>query len=585
MAATKVACPACRTALVANLPESSGMKVQCSRCGTMFTLPVLSTAPLPVSRGATSGYRPSTIGQPAPAVTVRPPLSAGPRRVAEAPPIVADGPRVRWAVLAAVGVVALLLTAGTGLVAHHLWTTKKSSEVQAQNEQKDDADQDSPIEPLPLTPLDEKAQKADNGDRRRDSPESGRPRQPAPDDARRPRRALTSLPEAEQRKVNDAIDRGVVFVKKQLEDGARAMHPGHDVGYVALPGLTLLECGVPGNDPVIRKAADLVRKGSANLQLTYDLALAILFLDRLGEGSDRDLIRTLAVRLVAGQRGDGGWTYTCPVLNAQDDKALFAILEEKRPASPAELFQAIENDKPGKPPAPKRPKKEKPGPKGKPPANFQNLPALQDKLAVQGDHGADNSNSQFALLALWTAQRHGVPVERSLALVVQRYRGTQNQDGGWGYHPRNPTTPAMTCVGLLGLAVGHGFRDGETKADSVRDPSIEKAMNLLSRNVGKPTGRDKGVTMGNLYFLWSLERVAVLYDLAKIGDKDWYAWGAEMLVASQRADGSWFGVQYPGGNTIPIDTCFALLFLKRANFVKDLTRKIEFLRIDAAPQK
>jgi hypothetical protein len=68
-----------------------------------------------------------------------------------------------------------------------------------------------------------------------------------------------------------------------------------------------------------------------------------------------------------------------------------------------------------------------------------------------------------------------------------------------------------------------------------------------------------------LYFLWSLERMAVIYDLTTIGDREWYPWCAEMLVAVQRADGSW-QAPYPG----PVGTCFALLILKRSNFAKDL---------------
>jgi len=49
-------------------------------------------------------------------------------------------------------------------------------------------------------------------------------------------------------------------------------------------------------------------------------------------------------------------------------------------------------------------------------------------------------------------------------------------------------------------------------------------------------------------------------DLEKIGGKDWYSWGAELLLVSQKQDGSWSG-EYGYA-----DTCFALLFLKRANF-------------------
>jgi hypothetical protein len=54
--------------------------------------------------------------------------------------------------------------------------------------------------------------------------------------------------------------------------------------------------------------------------------------------------------------------------------------------------------------------------------------------------------------------------------------------------------------------------------------------------------------------------------LPTIGNKDWYAWGSEILLAAQEADGSWrgrFGAD--------IDTSFALLFLRRANLTSDLT--------------
>jgi len=47
--------------------------------------------------------------------------------------------------------------------------------------------------------------------------------------------------------------------------------------------------------------------------------------------------------------------------------------------------------------------------------------------------------------------------------------------------------------------------------------------------------------MENLYFLWSVERVAVLYDLKTIGGKDWYGWGAQILLANQRGAGNWTG--------------------------------------------
>ena len=50
-----------------------------------------------------------------------------------------------------------------------------------------------------------------------------------------------------------------------------------------------------------------------------------------------------------------------------------------------------------------------------------------------------------------------------------------------------------------------------------------------------------GATLGDrdFYFLWSLERVGVIYGLEKIGNIDWYDLGADELVATQHANGGW----------------------------------------------
>jgi hypothetical protein len=133
----------------------------------------------------------------------------------------------------------------------------------------------------------------------------------------------------------------------------------------------------------------------------------------------------------------------------------------------------------------------------------------------------------------------------------------------------------MTCAGLLGLAVGRTVL-AEPNGGQVRDPSIEKGVAFLATQIDVPkaqgsSGKIIGADAhGDLYYLWSLERVAMVYDLKKIGGKDWYAWAARVLLASQKGDGSWAEL-YPG----PIDTCFALLVLKRVNVAKDLTKDIK----------
>src|SRR5262249_54493676 len=110
-----------------------------------------------------------------------------------------------------------------------------------------------------------------------------------------------------------------------------------------------------------------------------------------------------------------------------------------------------------------------------------------------------------------------------------------------------------------------------------KDPAIRKALGVLARHLdthGAPGQRPIG-NIG-LYFLWSVERVGVLYNLRTIGGKDWYRWGADLLVKHQGADGSWACGGY-WGSSHHVDTSFALLFLKRANRTRDLTRKLDFL--------
>ena len=45
----------------------------------------------------------------------------------------------------------------------------------------------------------------------------------------------------------------------------------------------------------------------------------------------------------------------------------------------------------------------------------------------------------------------------------------------------------------------------------------------------------KTVTGRGYYFMWSLERVGVLYGLETFGNRNWYKWGSDVLLASQNA--------------------------------------------------
>jgi hypothetical protein len=132
----------------------------------------------------------------------------------------------------------------------------------------------------------------------------------------------------------------------------------------------------------------------------------------------------------------------------------------------------------------------------------------------------------------------------------------------------------MTCSGLLGLAIAHGVarNPAERKHKPLSDPAIQRGLAMLAREIDRPGEK----RTPDLYYLWSLQRVGVLFELDAINGKDWYVWGANVLLPRQRNDGSWHDGGYFGSHPI-LDTCFALLFLERANLATDLTDKLQLL--------
>jgi hypothetical protein len=630
MPAIKIGCPRCGAGLTFGATPAPGTRVMCPCCSTIIALNVPAAQDDTVTRWQGDRVKRN---HPSPFH----PFTSSPRHPVTAPASEGndeEGQPLKWVALGLAGLFLLLGVSG-GLAAL-LLAGKKSPPVVNSPDPAVREDRDRQIvnrepgdsDPPPIN------QPAQRQPFRPPSDPPGAPFRPGPLDrpgdlVATPPRPLTTLPETEQRQVDQAIDRGVAFLKAtQAPTGG--WYGSHRVGYAALPGLTLLECGVPANDPAVERAAALVRSAVPGLTSTYELGLSILFLDRLGDPRDRPLIQVMALRLVAGQNGDGGWGYNCPLLSPRDHELLLTALQESRPQTPYELFVGPDGQRPAFPPTsrppgigeeflpvivqqhgnppneppkpnpkppekkpdPKRPNKGKPNVANALPPVLQDIPALQNRLEFRAPRSrSDNSNTQFAALALWAARRHEVPMERTLALLEKRFRTSQNPDGGWGYMSGGPqrsgTTPAMTCSGLLGLALGHGILQ-ELQARSaaagqpvpalanIQDQGLLKGLEQLGRHVGAPREDGRADRLGNLYFLWSLERVGVLFNQKTIGNKDWYRWGAQMLVAGQNSNGSWHSGQYHG-SSLTMDTCFALLFLKRANLARDLTEKLEFL--------
>ena len=70
------------------------------------------------------------------------------------------------------------------------------------------------------------------------------------------------------------------------------------------------------------------------------------------------------------------------------------------------------------------------------------------------------------------------------------------------------------------------------------------------------------------YYLYAVERAAVLDRVKRVGGNDWYFQGAAWLLDTQRKEGAW---ERANAND-NVRTCFALLFLNRATAPLTLTR-------------
>lgn len=380
------------------------------------------------------------------------------------------------------------------------------------------------------------------------------------------RPGLVPLNKEEQEKVNWAIDcgldylRGVQRPEGYWNDGSERVRR-HVVAFASLPALALLECGVKPGDDSIQRAAKVVRQGSIALTGTYEISLAILFLDRLGDIGDRELIRSLCLRLAAGQRSLGEWSYECPLLNTAQEKVLLTKL---RKAEDALLKVSVDRDT-------------------LPPSLLKEPVKSRPKTTHLRSEG-DNSNTQFAILALWAARKYDLPLRPTVTAVEIRFRCSQ-QKNGWGYYchdkPDNSPSSSMTCVGLLALALGYGWDKEDDKADKFmgkkEDQGIKLGLFALGDRLAKrpPVIIAKGWPKGrlDLYMLWTLERTAVICDVDTIGGWDWYRWGLYYVIPGQLGDGSWSSLHSMESKVI--STSWALLFLKRSDLMPGLREHLQ----------
>jgi hypothetical protein len=211
-----------------------------------------------------------------------------------------------------------------------------------------------------------------------------------------------------------------------------------------------------------------------------------------------------------------------------------------------------------------------------------------DRGAVAGawsypEGSGDNSNSQFALLALYEAERAGVQVNRQVWEAARRYwEDCQNPDGSFGYHKSFPGTGSMTCAGITSLVITN---------DMIQPPDVEVTGQQINGCGGREADNSPvlralqwlgaGFSVDHnpssdaltrdawlFYYLYGVERVGRMTGNRFIGRHDWYREGAEKLVRSwlgksgvEIATG-WRGVGFEEHDE-NVTTSLALLFLAK----------------------
>ena len=334
-------------------------------------------------------------------------------------------------------------------------------------------------------------------------------------------------PEIDPAKVDLAIKAGVGFLRTKM-----AKLNGTNKNFPELVLLTLVHAGVGKGDALYETLLKTVL--DAPLETTYRVALQAVALEEIDRATHQKRIFQCAQFLVDNQCGNGQWSYGEPTAYPE-------------PVPSPDLDITTGDPAPGQ----------------KPPVK-QKYPVKRQREGP--DHG-DNSNAQYAALGLRACHDSGILLPKDVAQrAALWWRETQGAKGGWSYGPKNNSSyGSMTAGAISALTLCDYLLDFDWK----KDTSIAAGLTWLRDNftVAENPGRH---ATHHYYYLYALERAARITDTPKFGKADWYYEGARFLIENQINDGSW--------ERRVADTCFAVLFLRRA------TRPL-VASVDPAPKK
>lgn len=318
-----------------------------------------------------------------------------------------------------------------------------------------------------------------------------------------------------QPKIDEAIDRGVEnILSRQLRDGSWGAYAKlYRNGQTALSAYMLIKAGVDRDHPAVQRALKFLDDRLP--YETYSAGCQLLFYESLRDPKYHPRMNEI-IDLLMSWQWHGAWSYPnkhgaeqwgrdrgAPDLSNMQYAAL-GILAATRIG--------------------------------------RELPAKNLKLLIARtlDHQERVSNKQAK-----ESKRYGLSPIRGFC-----YRGKR------GYGGEGQPSGSMTAAGVSILQIALDALGKRATSKYRRD--IEERMEAGVRWLAQNFAVDKNPNRAGAwlyYYLYGLERVGSLLRREQIGEHYWYRDGAKFLVSKQQARGQWGG---------EFDTCFAVLFLKRA---------------------
>ncbi len=334
----------------------------------------------------------------------------------------------------------------------------------------------------------------------------------------------------------EAVRLGVAYLRGKCEGLENLKHHQKSDELVLW---TMLHGGVAPHDPDFLRLLKGVLE--SKLVSTYEVALQALLLEELDRVSYQWRLQQCAQFLVDNQAKTGLWGYgqvsgyveTIPMPSGSK----VAGYVKRGPSD-------LEKD-------------------GKPKVKVR-VPVKKQRDGEGGDH----SNSMYAALGLRACHDAGVLIPQTVVDLAQKaWRDAQVKgEGGWCYgrHEGHKPYGSMTSGGVGSLVIYDYLRGQDWR----KDKDVLEGLAWMAKNFSvtwNPGFHEhaKAENSGQhlYYYLYALERAAILYGTEQIGKRDWYAEGSKALLGSQRPDGAWMAKE--GGNEV-WDTCFAVLFLQKS---------------------